>query len=80
MSQRTIDLWLAVIASVLSVLLSWPFWRAYEYWPESRPAWWLYFAIGFVLAIYVFYVFIRGLRTLSIHEGPGHDDDGEAEL
>lgn len=68
MSQRTIDLSLSVLASAAGFLLSWPFWRDFQYWPESHFAWWCYFATGFALAIYVFFVFIRSLRALFSHE------------
>ena len=70
MTQRIIDLTLSVLASVASFLLSWPFWRDFEYWPESHTAWWIYFVIGFVLAVYVFYVFIGSLRMLFLHDNP----------
>ncbi len=68
MAQRTIDLVISALASLLSVLLSWPYWRDFEYWPESRAMWTLYFVVGFVLAVYVFYVFIGSLRTLFQHD------------
>lgn len=78
MSQRTIDLSLSVLASVAGFLLSWPFWRDFQYWPESHIAWWVYFATGFALAIYVFFVFIRSLRTLFSHElHAANDEEGE---
>ena len=67
MSQRTTDLTLSVLASVAAFLLSWPFWRDFEYWPESHVAWWIYFVIGFVLAVYVFYIFIDSLHILFLH-------------
>ncbi len=66
--QRIIDLTLSVLASVAAFLLSWPFWRGFEYWPESRVAWWIYFGTGFVLAVYVFYVFIGSLHVLFLHD------------
>ena len=65
--RRTTDLVLSVLASVLAFLLSWPFWRDYEYWAESHVAWWIYFVVGFVLAIYVFYIFIGSLHILFLH-------------
>ena len=65
--QRTVDLTLSVLASVAAFLLSWPFWRDFEYWPESHVAWWIYFVIGFVLTVYVFYVFIGSLHILFLH-------------
>ncbi|HEY8329322.1 MAG TPA: hypothetical protein VIO59_12885 [Rhodanobacter sp.] len=68
MTQRITDLTLSVLACVAAVLLSWPFWRDFEYWPESHLAWWIYFAAGFVLAVYVFYVFIGSLRILFLHD------------
>ncbi|MBV6273677.1 hypothetical protein KVP09_12270 [Alcaligenaceae bacterium CGII-47] len=68
MAQRIIDLTLSALASLVSLLLSWPYWRDNEYWPESPTMWNLYFIVGFVLATYVFYVFLGSLRTLFLHE------------
>ncbi|MEO7067330.1 MAG: hypothetical protein ABI114_10510 [Rhodanobacter sp.] len=65
--RRTTDLVLSVLASVLAFLLSWPFWRDYEYWAESHVAWWIYFVVGFVLAVYVFYIFMSSLHMLFLH-------------
>jgi len=70
--QRSIDLTLSVVASILSFALSWPYWRSFSYFAESTTAWWIYFALGFVLAIFVFYVFFRTLRALFMHEGHDH--------
>ena len=67
MTQRKTDLTLSVLASVAAFLLSWPFWRDFEYWPESHLAWWIYFVLGFVLSVYVFYVFIGSLHILFLH-------------
>lgn len=79
MSQRTIDLSLSVLASAVSMLLSWPYSRNFEFWPESRVAWWSYFATGFVLAVYIFYVFVRSLHMLFAHEMHEHAHDDEAQ-
>lgn len=67
MTQRTTDLALSVLACVAALFLSWPFWRDFAYWPASRTAWSIYFAGGFVLAVYVFYVFISSLHILFQH-------------
>ncbi len=72
MNQRIINLALSVLACIVAFLLSWPFWRAFEYWPESQVAWWIYFVLGFVLAVYVFYFFMDSLHTLFLHDAPGH--------
>jgi hypothetical protein len=72
MANRITDLTLAVLASAVSFLLSWPFWRDFEYWPESRYMWLVYFIIGFVLAIYVFYAFMGSLQTLFAHDADEH--------
>lgn len=77
MPQRSMDLLISILASLASILLSWPYWRDFEYWPESRLAWWVYLALGFVLAVYVFLAFIASLRELFEHEQSGHGD-GEA--
>ncbi len=67
MVQRITDLVISVLSTVVAFLLSWPFWRDFEYWAESRLAWWVYFVVGFVLTVYVFYVFIGSLRILFTH-------------
>lgn len=69
--QRSIDLSLSTLASLVAVGLSWPYWRSHSYFAESVAAWAVYFALGFVLSIFVFYVFFRALRTLFTHEIPG---------
>lgn len=75
MSKRLTDLAISVIACVVATLLSWPFWRDFEYWPESHLAWQIYFAVGFVLSVYVFYVFIGSLRLLFTHGEAESSDD-----
>jgi hypothetical protein len=68
MATRILDLGLSVFASVVALFLSWPYWRDFQYWAESRWAWLVYFALGLVLAVYVFYVFLIALRTLFEHD------------
>lgn len=68
MAQRYIDLIVSALASIVSIGLSWPFWRDYEYWAESPTMWLLYFIVGFFLATYVFYAFLICLRTLFQHD------------
>jgi hypothetical protein len=65
--QRVIDLGLSILACVVALFLSWPYWRDFEYWAESHTAWAIYFAGGFVLAVYVFYIFIGSLHILFLH-------------
>lgn len=67
-SQWPIWLSLAVIGSLLSLFLSWPWWRDFSYWAESRLMWAIYFTVGFVLAVYVFYAFFGSMRTLFEHD------------
>ena len=69
--RTVIDLTLSVLASVAAFLLSWPFWRDFEYWPESNVAWGVYFALGFALSVYVFHVFIGSLQVLFLHDTQG---------
>lgn len=66
--SRIIWVTVAIVAALLSVFLSWPWWRDFSYWAESRTMWALYFAVGFVLAVYVFYVFFGNVRTLFAHD------------
>lgn len=72
MAQRVTDFILSVLATVVAFGLSWPFWRHFEYWAESRLAWRVYFVVGFVLALYVFYVFLRAIHTLFRHDALAH--------
>ena len=67
-AQRIFRLSIAILASGASMALSWPYWRDFEYWPESRAMWLVYFALGFVLAVYVFYAFLDSLSTLFEHD------------
>lgn len=80
MAQRVIDLVLSALATALAFALSWPFLREFKYWAESRELWWIYFVVGFVLAFYVFYVFMRAIHTLFRHDALAHaaaaKDDG----
>ena len=72
MTRRISDLVISLLASVGAFLLSWPFWRDFAYWPASHVAWWIYFVLGFVLSVYVFYVFIGSLHTIFLHGAHGH--------
>lgn len=65
--QRFFDLVISVLGTVAAMLLSWPYWRDYEYWAESQTAWMVYFAGGFLLSVYVFYAFIGSTRILFGH-------------
>ncbi|MGE0580762.1 MAG: hypothetical protein AB7P31_01320 [Steroidobacteraceae bacterium] len=69
MSARgIIRMGVAVLASAASLALSWPYWRDFGYWAESRTLWLGYFALGFVLAVYVFYAFLGRLQALFEHD------------
>ena len=68
MTQRITDLTISVLATVVAMALSWPFWRTFDHWTESHLAWWIYFSLGFLLAVYVFYVFIESMRILFLHD------------
>ncbi len=78
MRVRIIDLVVSILASAGALLLSWPYWRDHQYWPESRLAWLAYFAIGLLLAAYVSYVFIGALRTLFEHDAIEHAEAAAA--
>jgi cytochrome c2 len=61
-AQHIIRIGLAVLGSGASLALSWPYWRNFEYWAESSHGMWqVYFVLGFVLAVYVFYAFLGRL-------------------
>lgn len=66
--HRIIDLVLSVLASAVGFVLSWPFWRDMEYWAESRTMWCVYFIAGFLMSVYVFYIFLNGVHTLFLHD------------
>lgn len=65
--QRLTDLIISFFASLAALLLSLPFWRDNEYFAESDLFWRVYFVLGFILGMYVFYVFIGSVRMLFIH-------------
>lgn len=68
MGQRPMDIFLSLLATGIAFLLSWPFWRNFEYWAESQELWLVYFVTGYALAAYVFYIFLNCLRTLFLHD------------
>ncbi len=68
MSKRLSDLGISIAVCLIATFLSWPFWRDFQYWPESHAAWRIYFVVGFLLSVYVFYMFIGSLRILFVHE------------
>lgn len=68
MRQRTIDLVLSSVASAAALLLSWPYFRNYEYFAETRLAWVVYFVAGFVMSVYLFQAFLGSMRTLFEHD------------
>ena len=59
---------LSLLATALAFALSWPFWRDFGYWGESRAMWWAYFIVGFLMAFYVFHLFLGNMRTLFLHD------------
>lgn len=73
MKQRITDLTLSVVACIAAFFLSWPFWRRFEYAPESHLAWYIYFVLGFVLSVYIFFLFIGSLRILFLHDAQGRE-------
>src|SRR3546814_9818346 len=79
MRTRTIDLLLATVDSAAALGLSWPYWRDFSYWHESRVAWAAYFCGGFVLEVYVLHVFIVVVRTLFEHDEIEHAEAGAKE-
>jgi hypothetical protein len=68
MTQRITDLVLSVLACAIGIALSWPFWRDFGYWGESHTLWWIYFVVGFALAVYMFNAFLDCMRTLFLHD------------
>lgn len=66
--QIIIRLTLAVVAAGISLALSWPYQRDFEYWAESQGAWLLYFGLGFLLATAVFYLFFESLEVMFEHD------------
>lgn len=68
MSRKSTDLSLSVIAALVAIALSWPYWQDYAG-PGESVAWWgFYLALGFVLAVYVFHTFLDCLHTLFTHD------------
>lgn len=68
MKQQLVRFLIAIPAAVLSVALSWPYARNYEYWAESPNMWKIYFVAGFILAVLVFYFFLESLSVLFQHD------------
>lgn len=78
MRKRTIDLVLSIVASTVALLLSWPYWRDFQYWPESHLLWGVYFVVGFALSVYVFYAFMVAIHTLFEHDALEHAEAAQA--
>ncbi len=76
-AQWPIWITLAIIGSLLSLFLSWPWWRDFSYWAESKTMWAIYFSVGFVLAVYVFYIFFGAVRTLFAHDAIEREEAAE---
>ena len=68
MKQKVIDVVLSMLASAAAVALSWPYHRNFEYFAESETAWNIYFILGFVVCVYIFFIFIHCVRTLFEHD------------
>lgn len=68
MGQKWIDYILAILGTLVAIGLSWPFWRDFSYFAESRIAWLIYFVGGGLLSVWVFLIFIHSLRTLFLHD------------
>lgn len=66
--RNPIDLVLSILACAAGFILSWPFWRDFEYWAESHAMWWIYFVVGYLMSVYVFYAFLGCMRTLFLHD------------
>jgi hypothetical protein len=77
--QRVIRLSLAVLGALGSFALSWPYWRDFGYWAESRQMWLIYFVVGFLLAVFDFAIFLRSLSTLFEHDALSRESDGNAQ-
>lgn len=67
-SRKNIWISVAVMGSLLSLFLCWSWWRDHSYWVESRGMWELYFVVGPVLAISVFYTFLGNQRMFEHEE------------
>ncbi len=76
-SQKFTWISLAIVGSLVSFFLSWPWWRDYSNWAESRTMWAIYFVVGFILAVYVFYAFFGSMRTLFEHDAIEREEAAE---
>lgn len=77
-AQNTIRLGLAIVGAIGSFALSWPYWRDFSYWAETPQMWWIYFSLGFILAVLVFFIFLRSLSTLFEHDALIRESRGNA--
>ncbi|MBV2234967.1 MAG: hypothetical protein KUL75_05405 [Sterolibacterium sp.] len=68
MAQKSIDWALSIIAGTVALALSWPYWQDHTSPGESVAWWWFYLALGLVLAVHVFRIFLDCLHTLFAHD------------
>ncbi len=62
--MNTHDLAVATLAMLFFVLLSLPYQFEFSYWAESPFLWAVYFLVGSLLVLYIFYIFLQDWRHL----------------
>jgi len=67
--MNTHDLAVATLAMLFFALLSFPYQFEFSYWAESPFLWVVYFLVGAVLVVYIFYIFLQDWRHLMEEEG-----------
>jgi multisubunit Na+/H+ antiporter MnhB subunit len=58
------DLFVSVLVVLFFVLISMPYQFEFSYWAETLLSWTIYFVLGTIFAVYVFYTFLQGRHYL----------------
>lgn len=62
------DMVVAILVTLFFVLVAIPYQFEFSYWAETPLLWGAYFLIGYILVVYIFYIFLQDWRHL-IQEG-----------
>lgn len=63
------QLWFITIAfSIFFIVVSTPWDWGLTYWADSVESWYVHYAIGTVLTVYVMWAFVRAIVILTGHE------------
>lgn len=68
MASDRVNWIVAIIITIVSGLLSWPFATNHSFWAESQGMWFVHVGVGLAMGLYVAYIFTYVLRTLVYEE------------